>query len=114
MASTYIIKLSDLDMVSKVHLPTLIEEVKKRRADLGEASSCTQDAFEGDLFYAPMQVFRDAIDAIQDLQTETVRRIDMGAEGITRIVRHHRHLEDWISNELRRFERDLPELVTDY
>lgn len=114
MASSYVIDMSALDLVAKVHIPALIEEVKKRRTDLGEASGRTQEAFDGDLFYAPAQTFRDVIDAIQDLQTETVKRLDMGAEGVAQIVHHHEHLEVWLSDRLRSFEKNAPKFEINY
>jgi hypothetical protein len=114
MASTYVIKLSHLDLVRDVHIPVLTEEVRKRRTDLGEALATVGTAFEGELFGAPRQAFRDAVDAIQDLQTETIRRLEMGAEGVGQVVRHHRQMEDGLSAQMRAFEDKLPKLETAY
>lgn len=114
MASTYVIKLSGLNIASDVHIPNLVEEVRDRRYDLGMSSVYTHGAFDNDPFDIAKAQFRAAIEDLQDLQDKTIRRLDMGADGLRKIVEHHEENESWITDELTEYENELSDDVTDY
>jgi hypothetical protein len=105
--SDYVIELSELDLARKHDFPELMEAVRNRRARLGEALDAAGDAFHGELFAAPAQAFAAAVDALQDHQTETIRRLEMGAEGLGLVVQRHRELNAWATGEMRAYERAL-------
>lgn len=103
----YVMELAKLDLVAKMHLPDIMDVVRRRRAELGEALACLDEAFNADTFGAAVPAFRRAINSIQDLQTETIRRLELGQDGIETVVRNHKRTEEWAVERLEKVEKKI-------